>query len=336
MRIIQLQHDATRRIAIVEEPSVRLIDRATSVYDLVHRALIAGTSPEDVAARYASTETVNYDEIYEGRSEWRLLPSIDHPLDPARCLVSGTGLTHLGSATDRQKMHEMADADLTDSMKMFRLGLQGGRPAPGEVGVAPEWFYKGPGTILRAHGAPLDVPPYAEDGGEEGEIAGVYFVGPDGRPYRVGMTIGNEFSDHKFERKNYLNLAGSKIRTCAIGPEIVLDAAFDRVPGHVKIERGGATLWSKDIVTGEAEMCHNLANIEHHHFKFDTHRRPGDVHVHYYGAHSLSFGAGVLLADGDRMTVTFEGFGRPLQNVLRETAAPAGLVAVGTFGVSRS
>jgi len=44
----------------------------------------------------------------------------------------------------------------------------------------------------------------------------------------------------------------------------------------------------QDIATGEAAMCHSLANIEHHHFKFDAHRRPGDVHAHYFGAHSLS------------------------------------------------
>ncbi len=42
----------------------------------------------------------------------------------------------------------------------------------GYIGTPPEWFYKGTGTILRAHGEPLDVPAYAEDGGEEGEIAG--------------------------------------------------------------------------------------------------------------------------------------------------------------------
>ena len=115
------------------------------------------------------------------------------------------------------------------------------------------------------------------------------------------MTIGNEFSDHVFERKNYLNLAGSKLRTCAIGPELILDAAFDSVPGTVTIKRGGATVWAKDIVTGEQEMSHSLRNIEHHHFKFDAHRRPGDVHVHYFGACALSFGDGVRLGDGDVM-----------------------------------
>ena len=86
------------------------------------------------------------------------------------------------------------------------------------MGISPEWFYKGSGTILRAHNEPLEVPFYAEDGGEEAEIAGVYFIGNHGQPYRIGIATGNEFSDHRFEKKNYLNLAGSKLRTCCAWP----------------------------------------------------------------------------------------------------------------------
>jgi hypothetical protein len=331
LRLIQLARAERRAVAIVEEPRVRLIGDVTSVYDLVTRALVDGSSPAALAIRLAGDETLGYDELYHGTSAWRLLVPIDHPAEPSRCLVSGTGLTHLGSAKDRQSMHETAEADLTDSMRMFRLGLEHGRPAPGAIGAAPEWFYKGPGTILRPHGAPLDVPAYAEDGGEEAEIAGVYIVRPDGRPVRIGMTPGNEFSDHRFEKRNYLNLAGSKIRTCALGPELVLDAPFERVAGRVTVERGADVVWAKDIATGEAEMCHSLANIEHHHFKFETHRQPGDLHVHFYGAHSLSFGAGIEVAEGDVMSVAFDGFGRALRNPLRRTGLPQGCIAVQTF-----
>jgi hypothetical protein len=63
-------------------------------------------------------------------------------------------------------------------------------------------------------------------------------------------------------------------------------------------------------------MCHSLENIEHHHFKFETHRRPGDVHVYYFGACALSFGDGIQLAHQDVMIAGFEGFGRPLRNPL--------------------
>jgi hypothetical protein len=268
---------------------------------------------------------VDYEPVYRGESPWRLLAPIDHPEEPARCLVSGTGLTHLGSARDRQAMHTTAPEELTDSMKMFRWGLEGGRPEPGRIGVAPEWFYKRSGTILRAHGEPLPVPSYAEDGGEEAEVAGVYLVDAQGRPRRLGMAVGNEFSDHRFERRNYLNLAGSKLRPCALGPELVLDPAFESVAGCVSLLRAGAEFWTKELKTGEAEMCHSLRNIEHHHFKFEAHRRPGDLHVHFFGASGLSFGDGIALADGDVMEIRFDGFGRALRNpvaVSRAADAP--------------
>ena len=271
---------------------------------------------------------MDYDPVYFGKSEWKLLPPIDHPIEPARCLVSGTGLTHLGSAKNRQAMHSASETEMNDSMKIFRWGVEGGKPAPGQIGVAPEWFYKGGGAILRSPNEPLDVPPYAEDGGEEAEIAGIYLIDANGQPHRIGMAIGNEFSDHKFEKKNYLNLAGSKLRTCAIGPELVIDPDFQSVPGKVTIERAGKILWSQEILTGENEMCHSLANIEHHHFKFEPHRRPGDLHVHYFGACALSFGAGILLQDGDEMIVGFSGFGRALRNPLRVARGEAKLVAV--------
>jgi hypothetical protein len=331
--LVQIRRSSERRVAVVDGPLLRLLDGCTSVHGLATEALAAGSALTALLARRVSGDRLEYEPVYRGESEWRLLPPLDHPDEPARCLVSGTGLTHLGSAKDRQSMHATAEEGLTDSMKMFRWGLDHGRPAPGQVGIAPEWFYKGRGTILRAHGEPLLVPDFAEDGGEEAEIAGLYLIGADGRPQRVGMAVGNEFSDHRFERRNYLNLAGSKLRTCALGPELVIAPHFQSVPGRVQIERAGHVLWSKDIRSGEGEMCHSLQNIEHHHFKFEAHRRPGDVHVHFFGAHSLSFGDGVELRDGDVMEVAFEGFGRPLRNPVSVAATRgAALITVGALG----
>ena len=327
-RLVQIQNGLTRRVALVEEPHLRVLAGVESIYELAANLDAAGGSLAKISREWLLIRPLDYDEVYSGKSDWKLLPPIDHPTEPARCLVSGTGLTHFGSAANRQRMHEARESELTDSMKMFRWGVEGGKPAPGRIGVAPEWFYKGCGTILRAHGEPLEVPAFAEDGGEEAEIAGVYFVGENGTPRRIGMAIGNEFSDHQFEKKNYLNLAGSKLHACALGPELVIDPEFQSVPGKVTIGRGGRELWSKEIVTGEKEMCHSLANLEHHHFKFETHRRPGDVHVHYFGACALSFGDGVRLADGDMMEISFAGFGRALRNPLRIASGEATLVAV--------
>jgi hypothetical protein len=328
VRLVQIRSGSERRVALVDEPRLRLLAESASVYDLAQAAMASRKSLSALVAERATGDVLDYDAVYNGKSGWRLLTPIDHPAEPTRCLVSGTGLTHLGSAKNRQAMHTTAHEELTDSMRMFRAGLEGGKPEPGRIGVAPEWFYKGTGTILRAHGEPLHVPSYAEDGGEEAEVAGVYLVDPAGGPRRVGMAVGNEFSDHRFERKNYLNLAGSKLRTCALGPELVLDPAFDSVPGRVALERKGGVFWSNEVRTGEAEMCHSLQNIEHHHFKFEVHRRPGDVHVHFFGAYGLSFGAGVELRDGDVMEIRFEGFGRPLRNTVSVPRGPDALVTV--------
>jgi len=103
----------------------------------------------------------------------------------------------------------------------------------------------------------------------------------------------------------------------------VVGAKFQAVIGEVRIERGAKTIWSKAVATGEENMCHSLANLEHHHFKFEGHRQPGDVHVHFFGAHSLSFGDGTSLEDGDWVEVRYEGFGRALRNPIRVEAQDA-------------
>lgn len=319
-RLVQIHNGARRRVAVVDEPVLRLLHDVDSVYHLAGQAISEGRRLDDLIRERTGAESLSYDEVYAGASPWRLMPPIDHPV-PAHCLVTGTGLTHLGSAAHRQAMHGKDDADLTDSMRMFRAGLEGGRPAAGAIGAAPKWFFKGTGTMLRAPGEPLDWPPFGHDGGEEAELAGVYLIDPAGQPRRIGMAAANEFSDHALEKTNYLHLAASKLRTCAIGPELVTDPAFDLVAGSVAIERGGSTIWTTAIATGDGAMSHSLANLEHHHFKYDAHRRPGDVHVHFYGADSLSFGAGITMKDGDVMVVRFEGFGRPLRNPLRVAAA---------------
>ncbi len=328
MRLIQIiGPQLERRVCLVEGGRLRLIDHYTSVYSLARAALETESTLASTVHRHISLDEIDYDEVYAGRSDFRVLPSMDHPDEPSRCMVSGTGLTHKGSADDRQAMHA-AGAAPTDSMRMFQWGLEGGRPEPGKVGVSPEWFYKGPGTILHGHGDPLEVPSYADDGGEEGELAGVYLIDASGVPRRLGMTIGNEFSDHIFEKKNYLYLAASKLRNCAIGPELVVDPDYNSVPGEVAVEREGKTIWSKSISTGDAAMSHSLENMEHHHFKHEAHRRPGDVHIHFFGAAALSFGEGVELSDGDVMQVSFTGFGLPLRNPVKIKGSSEILVRV--------
>jgi hypothetical protein len=343
MRLVQLRKGNERRLAVVDEPQLRLLDGVSSVYELANLAIESGEDLSVVAQRRATGKSLDYGSIYDGRSDWKLLVPFDHPIEVSRCTVSGTGLTHLGSAKGRDSMHSAAAGKsqaaaaasapakpaepVTDSMKIFQWGVEHGRPAAGAIGVAPEWFYKGNGAALRAHGEALEIPAYAEDGGEEAEVAGIYLIGADGKPRRIGFAGGNEFSDHQFEKKNYLNLAGSKLRTCALGPELVIDPEFEEIPVAVQIERQGKAIWAKEFRSGERVMCHSLQNIEHHHFKFEGHRRPGDVHIHYFGTAALSFGDGVRLQDGDIMQVRVDGFGRALRNPVRVAGGTQSLVS---------
>src|SRR5436309_14271064 len=219
-RLVQLKHPSEgRRVAVVEEGQLRLLRGLDSIYRLGQTALTEGRSLEQAVSARVSLEVVAYDAVHRGEADWRLLPAFDHPDEPSRCLVTGTGLTHKKSAENRQAMHTAVQPVITDSMRMYQWGVAGGRPAPGAIGAPPEWFYKGCGTILRAHGEPLEVPSFGQDGGEEAEVAGAYLVDSAGAPRRVGLVLANEFSDHKMEEKNYLYLAPSKLRTCAIGPE---------------------------------------------------------------------------------------------------------------------
>ena len=339
-RLVQLRHpDRGRRIAVVDEPRLKVLPTYHSIYQLAWGAIQTGNRIEQIIAAADADETFDYDPIYEAKSDWSLLPAFDHPDESARCFINGTGLTHKASAANRQSMHALTpspgtpgegrgEGQPTDSMRMYQIGLDGGRPAAGCIGAAPEWFYKGVGTILRAHNQPLDVPPHAEDGGDEAEIAGVYLNGSDGTVYRVGLAQGNEFSDHLLEAKNYLYLAQSKLRSCSLGPELVVDADFSDVTGRTAVERNGKPIWQGQLASGEKWICHSLANMEHHHFKHAEHRRPGDVHIHFFGADEFSFKDRLRLQDGDVMVVAFEKFGRPLRNPIRIDRSAASLIAV--------
>jgi hypothetical protein len=307
-------HGERRVAAQGDEGDAWLLAAVESTYRLAADALESGTGLADLAAVLRTGEAVDLG-LAEG--EGRLLPPIDHP-DPAHLYLSGTGLTHLGSAEGRDRMHRpAAGGTVTDSMRMFQLGLEGGKPEAGAVGVQPEWFYKGDGTCLVGPGAPLASPSFALDGGEEPEIAGIYIIDGAGVPRRLGFALANEFSDHVTERGNYLWLAHSKLRPAALGPELLTGALPPAVIGTSRIMRSGELLWEKPFLSSEDNMSHSIANLEHHHFKHDLFRRPGDVHVHFFGTATLSFADGVQTRDGDVFEISAEPFRLPLRNRLR-------------------
>src|SRR3954470_8693691 len=162
MRLVQLNHLTEGRwVAVVDEPYLRVLEQHRTVYELARAAIEAGRGLADLVAEARVPGVLGYDAGYEGTargprvreyapfsegpSHWRLLPPFDHPDEPSRCLVTGTGLTHKASAEQRQAMHVSTSgahapgspgkesSPVTDSMKMYQIGLEGGRPAPGTI-----------------------------------------------------------------------------------------------------------------------------------------------------------------------------------------------------------
>jgi hypothetical protein len=236
------------------------------------------------------------------------------------CWVTGAGVTHRqGPATERpdangREADKTAEEPKSDGARLHAAGLAGGKPAPGELGAHTEWFYKGNGACVVASERPLAAPDFALSCGEEAEIVALYIIDGDGMPWRLGFALGNDFSDHALEEQNCLLLGHAKLRSCALGPELVTGPLPESLEGTSRVLRGGQVLWEKVVRSGEANMTHSLANIENHHFKYPHFLQPWTVHVHYLGAMGLSFVDGIRPQVGDVFEIAVAGFGRPLRN----------------------
>jgi hypothetical protein len=312
--------DSLRGVAALRDGGApHIVPGAETTLALARRAIAEGATLAALVDAAGKGEALDLGTV-------ELLAPIDHA-DPAHLLMTGTGLTHLGSAEGRDKMHRAISdaAQQTDSMKMFLMGVEGGKAENG-AGVQPEWFYKGDGSQIVAPGSPLPSPAFALDAGEEPEVAGVYLIADDGMPVRLGYALANEFSDHVTERGNYLWLAHSKLRPAALGPELLLGDLPAHVEGTSRIVRDGETIWEKPFVSGEANMSHSLANLEHHHFKYDLFCRPGDVHVHFFGTATLSFSDEIKTRAGDVFEISAAPFVLPVRNPI--AAAEPRTVAV--------
>jgi len=149
VRLAQFIDENDRRaLAVTARGESRLVKGARTALDLARQAIAEGVPLRKLVADRGVGKPV---DLARALKERRVLAPIDHK-DPAHVVVTGTGLTHLGSAEGRDKMHkDLADpSKLTDSMRMFKLGLEGGKPGRNETGAQPEWFYKGDGSTLAA------------------------------------------------------------------------------------------------------------------------------------------------------------------------------------------
>ncbi|MCO5066336.1 MAG: FAH family protein [Rhizobiaceae bacterium] len=329
MRIIQFRSaNNQRHVGLVGDGmKIHPLAKVSTVFELALKSANGGRPIADLVAELASDDAADYLTLL---GEGRVLTPLDHP-EPARFMITGTGLTHIGSAAARNRMHLIghgeADAEESDSMKIFRMGLEGGKPAKGTIGIQPEWFFKGVGTCVVAPDEPLPLPHFAEAGAEEAEIAGLYIVDEKGAPCRIGYALGNEYSDHVTEGKNYLYLAHSKLRACSLGPELLLGDLPDEVRGVSRIVRNGKTVWEEEFLSGEKYMSHSIENLEHYHFRYPMFRRPGDLHAYFFGAAVMSYAAGVQTQPDDEYEISADVFGQPLRNRM-VAEADEGMVTV--------
>ena len=101
MLISQILDDAeTIRVVARNGGKTRIINGARSVYSLAMEAARTGTGLVALIERKGFGETVDLDAVYK---KGRLVSPINHP-DPAHLHLTGTGLTHLGSAATRDSM----------------------------------------------------------------------------------------------------------------------------------------------------------------------------------------------------------------------------------------
>ena len=318
-RLLQFRRrDGSRAVGLVESATrVRVLAGCDSTYALAAQALAEQVPLAQLAKKLASAERIDYDGLVEREA---VLVPLDHP-DPAHMLVSSSGLTHLGSERTRRHLRRALQADeatLSDTLRLFKLGLEHGRPSgDGVPGVAPEWHFKGTGHSVVHPYQDFPVASFSEDASEEPELAGLYLIGADGMPRRLGFALGNELSDHITERSNTGLIAHSKLCGSSFGPELLLDELPANVEGISRIMRKGRKRWEKPFLTGEDNMSHSIGNIEFHHFKYDQFLVPGDVHVHYFGTATLSFAEGIKVDADCRFEISAPPFGRALVNGIR-------------------
>ncbi len=343
MRVVQfIIPEKGRRVGIVDAGDVIDITSVSpefqSVYDVAEAGFSSGKSFEQMLSSNAEgASRTPYRDLLEavpGGDTSHLISPVAHA-DSHRVLVSGTGLTHTGSMKSRDQMHATnsneSSEPQSDSAKMFQMGIEGGKPTEGQRGTSPEWFYKGNGTAIKGPGDTLELPAFALDGGEEPELAACYLIDQSGTPRRLGFALGNEWSDHETERINYLYLAPSKLRECAVGPELITGFDFEELALTCKVRRNGEVIYdSGTLYTGEEYMSHTLSNCEDHHFKYPQHRVPGDAHVHFFGTSQLSFSTREWkFQPGDEIEVASEGFSESLVNtVVAGSADAANVISV--------
>ena len=320
MRLIQYINDRGDRgvAARLEAGSLQNVEGVKTVYDLALLAIAEGRPLAEITESKLSWDV---GDIADMLAQKRILPPTDHP-DPRAHWLTGTGFTHMVPSAQAARRNDPPSADELAAMppaaQLVARGVLEGKPEPGTVGLQPEWFYKGEGRGLTVPEGPLACPAFGVDGSEEAEVVAHYIIDKTGTPHRIGFTLGNEFTDHAMDAENAYYLSHAKIRPCSFGPELLLGPLPSNIEGQTRIFRGDDVIFEAPFWCGEDNMTHSLENLEHHHFKYDLFRQPGDVHSHFLGTTTMSYQKGVRLQAGDIIELQSDVFGAPLRNNIVE------------------
>ena len=87
------------------------------------------------------------------------------------------------------------------------------------------------------------------------------------------------------------------------------------------VDTGSFAAAGRKLNRAVSVISYGIANLEAHHFKYDLFRRPGDIHVHFFGTATLSFAEGVTTREGDVFDIEAAPFTLPLRNPLATAAA---------------
>ncbi|TAK71991.1 MAG: hypothetical protein EPO11_10685 [Gammaproteobacteria bacterium] len=279
MKLLEFIYDNQKYAGFIQEDYPDIINIISDKDDLY--TIITSLINNNIPLTNLASRVTNTLLIADINNKLIFLPPMK-PEEKLFSFVNGMGLTHKRIASIRYSSDN--------------IPIQG------------EWFYKGNGTILKTTADSLYVPPNAYSCTEEAEIVLIYVIDALSIPYRIGYTLGNDFSDPKMGKTNHAYFGQSKLRTCSIAPEIKVGEPPLELIGNVIIKRNNEYVWRSQFVTGINNMLYSLEKIESLVFQHDQFLIPGMVHYLFLGADTTSYSHGIRLMDGDIIDISSSEF----------------------------
>jgi hypothetical protein len=178
-----------------------------------------------------------------------------------------------------------------------------------------DWFFRGNGSTLVGAGRPLPCPQFAEQNAPTPQLAGIFVIAEDGTPCRVGFALAHPLTDLALRAGPASGHA--QLRASAVGPELVLGELPEAISATARVVRGESTVGSWPLVLAPSAAA--IAEATQAHFRYDMHRRPGDVHFHFFGQPA---GSDAVPAEiGDLCELEAPAFGHLLRSPLSRVAS---------------